>query len=90
MRGMHQEIFRLVISVDQSSTFLANSRKYNEDRNNIVFLNLHSQHDGLRSLRRTQIYRANFLCISINQLRVYVCIYIYIYIHIHIHMYICR
>lgn len=52
------EIFQRVIAVDASEVFLGANSNYNRDRQNILYVHLHSRLDGLRRLRRNNVHVA--------------------------------
>lgn len=49
------DLFSRVIAVDASEAFLSFNRRYNKDRQNILFVHLHSRVDSLRSLRQNEV-----------------------------------
>lgn len=49
------DIFHRVIAVDASSVFLEHNSENNAEHDNIVYINLHSRMDGLKSIRHNKI-----------------------------------
>lgn len=50
------EVFKRVIAVEASEVFLEHNRMHNSDRDNIVYIQLHTRIDGLRSLRSNDVH----------------------------------